>query len=90
MKRGQLYVVQCHTPVNGNKVGLGLCDSQYLKGDYVTCEGEPTQKLSKAHVYKWGDEDNSLDFEDIEWDWGTLDMYFQYVPVELKIIKKKV
>ena len=75
------YVVRCHKGVLCSKVGLGS-KGRYLKGDFVTYEGTPTKKLEEACIYS----NNELfPFEDW-YSWGSLNDYFEAVPVEVKTI----
>lgn len=82
MRKGQNYVVQCHTGVSRRKVLLGS-RGRYQPGDLVTEDGTPTRDPNEAAIYVH-DGDEEFPFEDV-YDWGTLRDYFKPVPVTISV-----
>lgn len=81
MKKGQKYVVRCHTKVKASKVGLG--NKTFLPGTYVTYDGSPTTDINKAYVYLHKIEFEEFDFDGTPWDEVTPVNFFSPVPVRL-------
>lgn len=79
-RKTQRYVVRCKKAISGNKALLAS-RYQYKKGDLVSPEGTPTRRLASAAVY---DKEHSFPFKDI-FTWGTLEEFFEAVPVTLTL-----
>ncbi len=84
MKRGQKYVVRCHTAVSRSKVALGN-SGRFRPGDFVMESGSPTRDVNRAAVYRAGKPFEEFPFDD---DCGTppLETYFEAVPVTTQLV----